>query len=259
MNKVDLTRRCDNFGDQALAIGKQADLYRSATALDYDSQVQGQGRLPRSALLPFRRWAYAQLEVNLATAWSDFTEELFLGCVNQDSSKVGDQLGLALPKHLPRRSARRCSRHGSFSISAASQTSKVPVRGSWSSIHLPRSRARTQVCWTSWQRSVTMLSTGVDALVWSTTNAFSPPTATKTLWRQGHFCSPSQELATSSRDVFGIQGRPLKILERPSHRRTLSIDSVLAATRPPTGGCRQTSANTNGCPLTPSNRPGPNS
>jgi hypothetical protein len=86
MRKADLERRCDEFVEEIDEIKGRATLVREA------QRVLGK--------VPDKRWAYEALAVNAVTAWSDFAEDLFLACINRDSSILAARLGLTLPRHL---------------------------------------------------------------------------------------------------------------------------------------------------------------
>jgi hypothetical protein len=101
MKKPDLTARCRQFEDELQTIGRRASIQRSAKSLSLDPPIQGASAMDRANLLPFRRWGHSMLAVNLATAWSDFAQDIFIGSVCRDPSRVGASLELTFPKHLP--------------------------------------------------------------------------------------------------------------------------------------------------------------
>src|SRR2546429_1521 len=101
MKKADLKARCLQFESELETIERRASIQRSARSVVLDPPVQRATAMNRKNLLPFRRWGFSMLAVNLATAWGDFAEAIFIGAVNRDPSKVGTQLGLDLPQHLP--------------------------------------------------------------------------------------------------------------------------------------------------------------
>jgi hypothetical protein len=102
MKKAALTDRCRGFASDLQTIRRRAFIVRNARRMDFDPPLEGKyTHVDRAGLLSFRRWGYSVLAVNLTTAWSDFVEDVFIGCVNRNPSKVGPEVGLALPKHIP--------------------------------------------------------------------------------------------------------------------------------------------------------------
>jgi hypothetical protein len=82
MRKANLQRRCGHF---LARVDRITDRAR---------------RFDQLRRLTDRRWAYEMLALNAVTAWDDFTEEIFYGALNRDSSALAKTLGLTLPKHL---------------------------------------------------------------------------------------------------------------------------------------------------------------
>lgn len=100
MKKADLKTLCRQFEKDIGTIQRRASIQMNARSITLNPRVQGATLVTGSGLVSFRRWGYSMLAVNLAHAWSDFAEAMFIGSVNRDPANVGKHLGLPLPKHL---------------------------------------------------------------------------------------------------------------------------------------------------------------